>query len=344
MRLTPALAVALAVLPLLASAVRADPPEPDFVKRARKKVGAPPQQSGDDAPPVRGKPVAAERTEPLKQSKASGASADACLRRATQSDYGSFCHGFGDCVDYCRCACDFDITKWDPDKEDDEVAKCRLLPATARRIIPADDPSLLPVPTTYRYIDVDAQDGERATQEVLDALGRLDAQLASSESRRTRDYRIRVGSCYRPAIPESQIECGYVLKARYMVDKSTYDAAVQHWTWLGNPNNRGLAWPGATPHGAGFACDLILTDSRGHDCYDWRAGVTAGPKERRVPTCSIPARDAVRYAVEELTSASVGARRLNYEAWHFEWDPGNPSARCGSLRECDAHWPLTGHP
>lgn len=343
MRLAPALAVALAVLPALVCAARADPPEPDFVKRARKKAGAPPQ-TGDEAPPVQAKPVAVQAADPPKQSKATGKSADACLRGAHQSDYGSFCHGFSDCVDYCRCACDFDITKWDPDKNDDEVAKCRLLPATATRIIPPDSPSLLPIPTGYRYIDVDAGEHERATQDVLDALGRLDAQLASSQSRRTRDYRIRVGSCYRPAIPESQIECGYVLKGKYEVDKSTYDAAVEHWTWLGNPNNLGLAWPGATPHGAGFACDLILTDSRGRDCYDWRAGVTAGPKQRAVPTCSIPAREAVRYAVEELTSASVGARRLNYEAWHFEWDPGNPSARCGSPKACDAHWPLTGHP
>jgi len=322
-RAAPAAAL-LALAFLGASASGQD--EPKFLKLAREH---------GSVPAARGKAVGGGPPDPV-----------ACLALVDPKPQTSaFCSDFDSCVAYCRCACErFDITKWDPDARDDGAATCSGFPADAPRSIADGSPQLKTITGPFQFIDVDG--APRATQEVLDGLARLDAKLRSSETRQRLGYRFRVGSCFRSVRYDSQPECGYVLKAKHMVDKSRRagdDEGVKRWRRSGNPNNLGLAWPGVSPHSAGVACDLILTDRQGNDCYDWRAGVEAPEGQKPVPTCSIDTRQAARLAVAEATDPSVGARRLSYEAWHFEWDSAPASSRCvGS--DCDAVWPLTGHP
>ena len=43
--------------------------------------------------------------------------------------------------------------------------------------------------------------------------------------------------------------------------------------------------------------------------------------------------------VDALTNDSVGAVRLNYEGWHFEWGGAFTSCRCKGDDCNDKHWP-----
>lgn len=248
---------------------------------------------------------------------------------------GKICDTLDDCMALCSCACRFDKTKW-ADKKGDGSTTCTGLPETGVGMLPPDDATLLAVSTTMPHVKVPR--GVKGIQAVLDGLQHLSDHLAASENRRRLGYTVRVGSCYRRHLEDSVPECGFTLKAKYMLDKPGNDqATIDRWRSSGDPNNLGLSWPGRTPHSGGYGCDIILVDSRGQDCFDWRAGV-AGPNGP--PTCSIAARDAAAYLVDEATGAGVDAKRLSFEAWHFEW--GAQASGCRGA-DCSA-WPITGKP
>lgn len=243
---------------------------------------------------------------------------------------GVFCDSVDECVRYCSCACTFDPKKWTADKRDQSTT-CTL-PRSGPGMVPPDSADLVPVSSTLPYVAVPR--GLRATADARDGLIALSAALSASAKRAERNYSVRVGSCYRRHETDSEPECGYVLKGNYMIGKSTTDAKREYWREKANPMNLGLAWPGRTPHSGGYACDVILVDANGRDCFDWRAG--AGDP----PTCAIAAREASSLLDEEM--AGTGALRLSYEAWHYEWGPNAKGCR---HPDCAAkYWPLTGKP
>jgi hypothetical protein len=177
----------------------------------------------------------------------------------------------------------------------------------------------------------------RATTEVVNGLKRLDAYLAASPSREKYNYRVRVKSCYRPAIDDTEKECNFVLKAMHILKKYPQDKRKRaEWTPKLNPNNLGLAWPGATPHSSGQACDLVLVDEDGRESFDWRVGAGA-------PHSSIDQRLASKMLDEAVTNDTVGGRRLNYEAWHYEWGT-SIGCRCKDPECADKFWPPLGKP
>lgn len=249
---------------------------------------------------------------------------------------GKFCENVADCMKFCSCACVFDSTKWKSGSKDDGSTTCGAsMPDTGVGMLPADSALLLPA-ASLPFVSVAA--GVTATQDVLDGLRRLSDKLASpaNANRIRHGYTVRVANCYRPHREDSVRECGFTLKAKHMLAKDDLDEKARaSWERKANPQNLGLAWPGRTPHSGGYACDMILVDAAGRDCFDWRAGVAGSP------SCSIEQQVASSLMDEEVAGPETGGRRLRYEAWHYEFGPG---AKGCVHPDCAANWPLTGSP
>ncbi len=259
-----------------------------------------------------------------------------CMKGIKPAKEGQFCDNVSDCRTFCSCACVFDPNNWPaPVKgvNDDGSTTCgAAMPDSGPGMLAPDSPELIPVPA-LAFIDVRA--GARATQDAIDGLQRLSDGLRASKNREKYRFTIRLASCYRPHRSDSVPECGYVLKGKYMLAKPNLDEDMRkYWEEKQNPLNLGLAWPGMTPHSGGYACDLIMVDAQGQECFDWRAGVAGAPK------CSIKPRLASSMMDEEVTNA--GGLRLRYEAWHYEWGPN--AKGCKAPACANDHWPPTGKP
>lgn len=287
----------------------------------------------DDAPPLKNNTRIVSPEGKLVDPAAS------CTDGIKPDKPGQFCSSVEDCRKYCSCACTFDPDNWPaPVKgvSDDGSTTCdeAAMPAAGIGKLAPDAPELIAVPK-LPYISV--RPGAQAIQPAIDGLRRLSDHLQDSKNRKKYRFTVRLGSCYRAHRVDSVPECGYVLKAKFMLGKKKLDAeARKYWTEKSNPLNLGLAWPGITPHSGGYACDLIMVDANGDECFDWRAGVAG------TPTCSIDQRLASSMMDEEVTNADVGGVRLRYEAWHYEWGPDASGCRAPDCAK--KHWPPTGKP
>jgi hypothetical protein len=257
-----------------------------------------------------------------------------CGASSTVTSAGTrFCSDVESCKAFCSCACNLDLKKWRP-VSDDGATICPGAPTTGVGMIPADSPDLIPIPK-LRFVAASAS--VRATKETVEALKRLDDYLATSPSRAEFNYTVKVRNCYRPAIDDVEKECGFVLKAMHILNKYPEDDKKRaEWTPKLNPNNLGLAWPGATPHSAGNACDIVLVDPNGQESFDWRVGTGSAHS-------SIDQRLASKMLDEAVTNDTVGGRRLNFEAWHYEWG-STLGCRCKAPECADKFWPPLGTP
>ncbi len=300
---------------LCAGAARADDVQ-DLLDQARKNASA----------------VAAPASAP----PASAAPARSCTDGIAVSMPGKFCESVADCRTFCSCACTFDPHKWKPDVKDDGSTKCPGAPTTGPGMLPPDSPDLAGLSSAgFTYITYSP--GEKAAAPALEGLKRLDAELAASTTRQAYGYTVRVVSCYRPQLADTEPECGYVLKGKYMLARTSDPGQKAYWEQKSDPNNLGLAWPGRTPHSAGYACDLILVDKNGQDSFDSRAGVDGAPRS------SIDQRLASKMLDADVTNATVGGSRLTFEAWHYEWTTETRS-RCKDPDCANNHWPVSGKP
>ncbi len=261
------------------------------------------------------------------------AAAPVCTTGITASA-GKFCENVADCMTFCSCACTFDKTKWKSGVKNDGSTTCPGMIESGVGMLAPDSGDLHDL-TALRHVTFAA--GTRATQDVIDGLARMSTYLETALSGSKVRYAVYVKNCYRSHLVDTVPECGFVLKAKFMLAKTDLSAEKRaYWTEKANPQNLGLAWPGKTPHSGGYACDLILLDSEGNDCFDWRAGVAGAP------TCSIPQKLASKLMDEAATNSVVGGRRLKYEAWHYEWGPN--AKGCTDPDCADKHWPPTGKP
>ncbi len=268
---------------------------------------------------------------------AASAKPKSCTDGITVKRPGKFCESLEDCVTFCSCACDFDAAKWDPKAKKDGSVTCPRMPLEGQGMIPDKSPELADVPHDMTYVT--ANDKVRATKDTIAALKRLDAQLASSPARAEHDFTLHVGNCFRPQEYDSLRECRYVLGYSYEAEQAEDETTKAQHLWSANPNNQGLTWPGATPHSAGFACDIVLRDSKEADCFGCQAGT------KKSPTCSIEAKLASRLADEVITSTTVGASRLTFEAWHYAWGRMSSYDSLCQAPDCqDKYWPITCRP
>ena len=262
--------------------------------------------------------------------------ARSCTDGIQVSTPGTFCESVADCRKFCSCACKFDKHQWKPNVKNDGSTSCPGAPKTGPGMLPPDSPELAALSSVgFTYITYDA--GERAAGPALEGLKRLDLRLAESTTRQAYGYTVRVVSCYRPQLEDTEPECGFVLKSKYMLSRTTDPDQRAYWETKSNPNNLGLTWPGRTPHSAGYACDLVLVDKHGRDSFDSRAGVDGAPHS------SIDQRLASRMLDADVTNPDVGGSRLTFEAWHYEWTDETRS-RCKAPDCAKRYWPIPGKP
>lgn len=264
-------------------------------------------------------------------------------KKATQ-----FCDNEDDCYAFCSCACALDLENWS--------TSCDNIPSKG----PAEnDPKTTVAVPAMSYV---LKSGSpKAIQSVIDELKRLDTLMADAAERERIwkavnptdafiDYKIMVNSCYRSTYADTKADCDIILKANQVVNNGKEDPKEAQWKLWRNPNYAGLAWPGASPHSVGFACDIVLATevevekkvkgklvkkTVADKCFDCHAG--DGKSDE---SCSIDQKTASKILDQWLDK--VGALRLDYEAWHYEWRDDVPASRC-QAGSCTIY-PLTCKP
>ena len=269
---------------------------------------------------------AAEAAHPAESGHAEGAAQP--THSSGGGKLGQYCHDIASCKTFCKANCALDLSKWGKG-----VSSTCKFPAISGSIAPGSS-QLLKLPALKH---VKGASDLRLTQEVSAGLQRADEFIAAS-GEWPKGHTLFVRNCWRADTADSTNECDYILKGWHLKEKFASKApankAEQEQKALGDrlidpPKNLGLMWPGATPHSAGIGCDIVVRD--------------AGGKE--VTSCKAPRDDSKAKAlskslVDVLTSSKVGALRLNYEAWHFEWGAGYTGCRCKGADCNDKHWPV----
>ncbi len=238
---------------------------------------------------------------------------------------GSFCSGVEPCKAFCTAHCTLDPNKW--------ASKCTF-PGGLGASIPAGHPSLKHLPAMAH---VKGAGDVRVTDDLIAGLQRLEQNIASS-STWPAGHTAYVKNCHRPHEVDSTRECDFILKGWHVKEKfasqpptTSADKAqlanANHWI---NPAAYlGLTWPGDTPHSAGLGCDIVVRDPHGKEVTAC-AGKKGDTKTRALS----------KALVDALTNDQVGAVRLNYEMWHFEFTPAVNGCRCKGDDCNNNHWPI----
>lgn len=253
----------------------------------------------------------------------------AAAHAANEHELTRFCDSPPSCRTFCEKACDLNVSAW--------KTTCSRIPQHGKGMIPDDSKSLMHVPK-MKHVSVSG--GVRATQDVIDGLKRLDEYLDDAPTRKALGYKVHVNNCYRSAAFDTERECDFVLKGWHIKDKWANRTPVTDHDkqekangdrWV-NPNNVGLAWPGASYHSAGNACDIVLVDAAGAEA------TACSAHDKSIASKILPVQRASKLLDEALTNDRVGARRLNFEMWHYEWN-GGTSCRCKAPECAEKHWP-----
>jgi hypothetical protein len=170
----------------------------------------------------------------------------------------------------------------------------------------ASSPELIPSSRWPAMTHVKPRGGVKASRFVLEGLQRADRYIAANYP--GQGLVIQINNCWRDWRDDANAQCSIIARPT-----------------KNNPVNWYSSWPGAGPHNSGYACDMVLTK-------DGKA--ISGVKSDQRCASKVP---GSKLLVDILTNPTVGARRLNYESWHFNWAGWN-SCFC-AMSECDAHNP-----
>ena len=150
--------------------------------------------------------------------------------------------------------------------------------------------------------------GQQASQLVIEGLQRAENYIDQNYA--GQGLQITLRNCYRDARGDFGSQCAIIMRPGPNNDPSS--------------SSMGSTWPGPNPHSSGYACDLALVQN----------GKVITPGDLSSQRCT-KYTDAEKLLVGILTNSYVGARRLNYEYWHFNWAGWN-ECYC-ALGECDQH-------
>lgn len=245
-----------------------------------------------------------------------------------------FCNGEDDCIDFCAKHCTFCANQW---KEtitgDDGATSCPTAPTTGDGLLPRE--ATIAVPNNLPLVRVPV--GARASEDVVKGLTDLNAYIAQSPDWQRSGYKVKIHSCYRPAIEDTEKICNLILKGTHMLNKEPNNPSTKR-KFMGHLNplkNKGLTWPGANAHSTAQACDMVVVDQSGNEWFKSAAGPGT--------TQNLSGQRAALQMLDKAVTAS-GGRRLTYEAWHYEWGNSTVGSRCTDP-ECDReHWPPCGTP
>lgn len=255
---------------------------------------------------------------------------------------GAYCHDLASCKTFCCRACTgFDSAQWNTD------ATCPDAPPPSGRMLRSDQ-----VTAITALPNVLVAGSQRATADVIAGLTRLNAAIPALRTKYPQygEFKAKVKNCWRDAETNTTKVCSLVIRKLHVEQSTTASAATKE-QWARNANAVwGLVWPGPTPHSGGFACDIVVVDASGAECFGW-AVPDVPADDGSNPACSIPQQTASAILDEAATGPAagpgidaVGAVRLNFETWHYEWNSPITSCRCSAANgdPCSAYWPPKG--
>lgn len=286
----------------------------------------------------------------VAQGDAQSAEVAALMTKYGGGKKGHWCEGAG-CQSFCATYC----TKFNPSAAwsggsgvgtNDNPAPCNFPEAL---VLSADAApgDLRPIPD-MKNIKIDGQ--ERATTLVIDALRRADAWIDAHPGSLPPGHVVSVNNCFRSAKENAEKECHYIQKGMHIVNKWTKAppttpaeealkkkqmAEVPDYL---DPNTKGLAWPGPGHHTRGRACDVVVAKVQGRRTVPQFA---CSVDDRRISTPRAEQEKLSKMLNEILTNPTVGAARLSFEMWHYDFglsDSEKKSCHCVGA-ECDQHWP-----
>jgi hypothetical protein len=255
-----------------------------------------------------------------------------------------FCNSESECKTFCSSTCTLDVKGWNKGTMN---STCKFSDDVIKRSGGPAKSDLRPLPAMTH---VKGAGDVEATQYVLDALKRLNDHIAANPPGWPSGHVAFVKSCYRPPLEEATRECDFILKGMHLQKKwanrepqneKEKAERAQNLALAANlldpPGKLGLTWPGPSPHSNGVACDIVM------------AKTGSGRSGDEVTTCGGTAGNTTMKAYskaldEALTNPTVGAVRLNYEMWHYEfgrYETTGKSCRCVAPACNDKHWPPT---
>jgi len=241
---------------------------------------------------------------------------------------GSFCNSEESCKTFCEQHCKLDLSKWGKG-----VSSTCSFPGGLGGSIPDKSKLLRPLPSLKH---VKGGSGVQMTIEVVEGLRRLD-QVIETSSAWPAGHTAFVKSCWRSDAHDSANECDFVLKGWHVKEKFAKTPPVTAADkaqlanaahWINPPKYLGLTWPGATPHSAGLGCDIVVRDPAGKEL----TACKGAKNDTKTQAMS-------KALVDAITGDKVGAVRLNYEMWHFEWNSAITGCRCKGDDCNNNHWP-----
>lgn len=159
----------------------------------------------------------------------------------------------------------------------------------------------------------------RATREAITGLLAIDQEL---QKEKWKEYSITVSNCFRDYKTGIKIGCTSLIAAEAMEKADAPDLAEKFYY-----NVPAIAaYPGSSPHGFGYACDMSL--SKGSE----QLIVINGDLQ-----CQ--AKYKANVALFDEIVFPTHAQRYYGEIWHYEWGNPNKQSRCGTDMGVACVWP-----
>lgn len=171
-------------------------------------------------------------------------------------------------------------------------------------ILESGSPDLVDEDDWPKMANVRAREGTKASKLVIAGLQRADRYIDQNHA--GKGLSIQINNCWRDWRDDANAQCSIIARPT-----------------LNDPTAWFSSWPGAGPHNSGYACDLVLMKD---------GKPISGVKSDQ--TCTSKAAGN-RLLIEILTNPTVGAKRLKYESWHFNWAGWN-SCFC-AMEGCEPH-------
>jgi hypothetical protein len=231
-------------------------------------------------------------------------------------DYAKICKTAADCLPYCKNA---GCTKVFCTKEEmrngyspncinvtrsNDCDWSRFPSLNSSSVLESTSPDLIPSSRWPSMNNIKPRGGAKASKLVVEGLQRADAYITKNYP--GQGLSIQINNCWRDWHDDFNGQCSIIARPTKNDPSAWYSG-----------------WPGAGPHSSGYACDVVLMKN---------GQAISGVKSNQ--TCSSKGPGS-KLLVEILTNPTVGARRLNYESWHFNWAGWN-SCYC-AMEECDKH-------
>lgn len=248
----------------------------------------------------------------------SGTAPAAPVTPVTGGAYAKLCTSAATCLPYCQAA---GCTKMFCTKAEiaagygrncigstnaNDCDLSRFPALNSPSVLTSNSPDLIPSGSWPRMANIKARGGVKASRLVLDGLQRADAYI--SQNYAGQGLAIQINNCWRDWRDDANGQCAVIVRPT-----------------KNNPSEWLSSWPGSGPHSSGYACDVLLTRNG--------QAISSGTDNQ---ACASKL-EGNKLLVTILTNPTVGARRLNYESWHFNWAGWN-SCFC-AMEGCDAFNP-----